>query len=139
MKNVCRAAGLRMSRVTVRLVGIAEEWFTLDLPSDTTIWQLQTNIRALRGIPRKLQRMLVGERLAAAGDTLASFAVDPVTVTVVQSEPSCAHCGTRNLTLRRCSSCNNVYYCGQLCQSFDWRRHQLTCRSYAAGVLNDSG
>ena len=104
-----------MSQVTVRVCGLAQEWFTLVLPSDTTIWQLQTNIRALRGIPRKLQRMLVGDRLAAPRDTLALFAADPVTVTVVQSEPSCAHCGTKNLTLRRCNSCNDAYYCGELC------------------------
>ena len=123
-----------MSQVSVRVVGLAQEWFTLLLPRDTTIWQLKKLVRALRCIPTKMQRMLVGDSLAAAGDTLASFAADPVTVTVVQSEPNCAHCGIRNMTLRRCSSCNNVYYCGQLCQSFDWRGHQLTCRSYAVGV-----
>ena len=132
-----RAAVLDMSQVTVR--GIREEWFALALPRDTTIWQLKELVRALRCIPRRMQRMLAGERLVAAGDTLASFAVDPLTVTVVQSEPSCAHCGTRNLTLRRCSSCSDAYYCGQLCQSFDWREHQLTCRSHAAGVPDDSG
>ena len=125
-----------MSQVSVRVVGLAQEWFTLLLPRDTTIWQLQKLVRALRGIPTRMQRMLVGDSLAAAGDTLASFAADPVTVTVVQSEPSCAHCGVRKLTLRRCSSCNNVYYCGQLCQSFDWQGHQLTCRSYAVGLPN---
>ena len=125
-----------MSQVTVRVVGLAQEWFTLLLPRDTTIWQLKKLARALRCIPRRMQRMLVGERLAAAGDTLASFAVDPLTVTVVQSAPSCAHCSSSSLTLRRCSNCNDAYYCGQLCQPFDWRGHQLTCRSYAVGVLN---
>ena len=126
----------QMSQVSVRVVGLAQEWFTLALPSDTTIWQLKKLVRALRCIPRRVQRMLVGQRLVAAGETLASFSVDPLTVTVVQSEPSCAHCGIRNMTLRRCSSCNNVYYCGQLCQSFDWQGHQVTCRSYAVGLPN---
>ena len=131
-----RVAVLEMSQVTVRVIGLAEEWFTLALPGETTIWQLQRNIRALRGIPRKLQRMLVGERMAAPGDTLASFAADPLTVTVVHSEPSCAHCGTRSLSLRRCSRCNDAYYCSPICQSFDWREHQLTCRSHLLGVPN---
>ena len=125
-----------MSQVTVQFVGLAQEWFTLLLPRDTTIWQLKKLVKGLRGIPTRMQLILVGNRLAAAGETLASFAADPVNVTVVQSEPSCANCGVRKLTLRRCSSCNDAYYCGQLCQSFDWQSHQLTCSSCAVGLLN---
>ena len=64
---MCRAAVSGMSQVTVRVIGVAREWFTLVLSRDTTIWQLKQLVRAVRSIPCQIQRMLVGEKVAAAG------------------------------------------------------------------------
>ena len=102
---------------------------TPTLSRQTTIWHLKTLVRALRYIPRKLQQLVVGERVAVAGDTLGSFSADPLVVTLVQSMPACAFCSDHGHKLKRCGGCNDVYYCGPLCQTFDWPRHRNACRS----------
>ena len=100
---------------------------TLTLSRQTTIWHLKTLVRALRYIPRKLQQLVVGESVAVAGDTLGSFSADPLFVTLVQSRPGCAFCKDDARKLKRCGACNGVYYCGPLCQTFDWPRHRAEC------------
>ena len=99
----------------------------MELPGDTTIWEVKSIVRALRGTPRRLQTFLVGERLAGATETLASLRADTIALTLVLSEPACAFCGARNQALRCCSGYNNVYYCCALCQTFAWERHQFAC------------
>ena len=116
----------------VRVLGLSGECFALEHPCETAIWELKSVLRALRGTPRRRQRLLVGQKVAGAAETLGSFSGDSVVVTLVQSEPACAFCGARTDALRRCSGCNDVYYCGPLCQSFHWARHKLTCRSRSA-------
>ena len=102
---------------------------TLGLPRGMTIWHLKTLVRALRGLPRTSQHMFVGEKSASAGHTLGSFSTDPLFVTLVQSRPGCAFCKDDARKLKRCGACNDVYYCGPLCQAFDWPRHRIVCRS----------
>ena len=104
------------------------ECLMLTLSRGNTIWQLKGLVRALRYIPRKLQQLVVGGRVAVAGDTLGSFSADPLFVTLVQSRPGCAFCKDDARKLKRCGACNEVYYCGPLCQTFDWPRHRIVCR-----------
>ena len=118
----------------VRVVSVSGEWFALELPDSTTIWDLKSTVRALRGTPRRLQTFLVGERLAGATETLASLRADTIALTLVLSEPACAFCGARNQALGRCSGCNNVYYCGALCQTFAWDRHKFACAHTPATI-----
>ena len=99
----------------------------LGLPRGNTIWHLKTLVRALRGIPRASQHMFVGERFNSAGNTLGSFSADPLFVTLVQSRPGCAFCKDDARKLKRCGACNQVFYCGPLCQTFDWPRHRAEC------------
>lgn len=40
---------------------------------------------------------------------------------------SCAHCGTRSETLRRCARCKEVSYCGADCQKKAWKAHKNSC------------
>ena len=93
---------------------------TLGLPRGVAIWHLKSLVRALRGIPRTSQHMFVCEKSASAGHTLGSFSTDPLFVTLVQSRPGCAFCKDDARKLKRCGACNEVYYCGPLCQTFDW-------------------
>ena len=88
---------------------------------------LKTLVRALTGLPRTSQRMFVGERFASFGHTLGSFSTDPLFVTLVQSRPGCAFCEDDARKLKRCGACNDVFYCGQLCQTFYWPRHRIGC------------
>ena len=119
-----------MEGVRVHVMFISgDACMTLTLSRQTTIWHLKTLVRALRYIPRKLQQLVVGERVAVAGDTLGSFSADPLVVTLAQSMPACAFCSDHGHKLKRCGGCNDVYYCGPLCQTFDWPRHRIVCRS----------
>ena len=112
-----------MSSVKVGVVSFSgQEWFTLQLPRETTIWQLKKLVRTLRGVPKKSQNFDIAGRLAAAEQTLSSFSVDPGVMTLVQSKPSCAFCRAPAVKLKRCSGCDEVYYCGPLCQTFYWPR-----------------
>ena len=125
-----RAAVSSMNSVTVKIVTFSGEGsFTLPLPMETTVWQLEKHVRTVLGVPRKSQNLLIGERLAAAGEILSSFSADPLVVTLVQTQPSCKYCGVLALRLKRCSSCDDVHYCGPLCQTLDWPRHRSACRS----------
>ena len=117
-----------MEGVRVHVMFISgDACMTLTLSRQTTIWHLKTLVRALRYIPRKLQQLVVGERVAVAGDILGSFSADPLVVTLVQSRPGCAFCKDDARKLKRCGACNEVYYCGPLCQTFDWPRHRAEC------------
>ena len=117
-----------MGSVRVHVMHISGgECLMLTLSRGNTIWQLKGLVRALRYIPRKLQQLLVGERFASAGDTLGSFSADPLVVTLVQSMPACAFCSDPGHNFKRCGGCNDVYYCGPLCQTFDWPRHRTGC------------
>ena len=42
---------------------------------------------------------------------------------------SCAHCGTQDVALQRCSICKHVWYCGAQCQKKSWTAHKKTCAS----------
>ena len=120
-----RAAVSSMNSVTVNIVTFSGEGsFTLPLPMETTM----LHVRTVLGVLRISQSLLIGKRLAAAGKTLSSFSADPLVMTLVQSEPSCAFCRVPVLKSKRCSGYDGVYYCGPLCQTFDWSRHRLSCR-----------
>ncbi|KAH0023672.1 hypothetical protein KCU78_g5354, partial [Aureobasidium melanogenum] len=43
------------------------------------------------------------------------------------TEGQCAVCSKPG---ERCSSCENIYYCGAECQKADWKVHKLLCRTF---------
>jgi hypothetical protein len=42
---------------------------------------------------------------------------------------SCSHCGKQRTTLKRCSRCKQVSYCGAECQNAAWKGHKKKCVS----------
>lgn len=42
---------------------------------------------------------------------------------------SCCYCGTRKKKLFFCSGCQDVRYCGEVCQRQDWGRHKRECKT----------
>jgi len=41
---------------------------------------------------------------------------------------TCAHCGKKGVSFKRCSVCKDVSYCGAACQKAAWKGHKKTCR-----------
>jgi len=60
---------------------------------------------------------------------------------------SCSQCGKQCASLKRCSRCRQVSYCGAECQKSGWKGHKKSCATLeeavekvnAAGVANDWG
>ena len=44
-------------------------------------------------------------------------------------DPICATCGTQGASLRECTSCKSVWYCGKECQRLHWFSHKKICSS----------
>jgi len=44
----------------------------------------------------------------------------------VSSVKFCFNCGSRE-NLKKCSKCQNTYYCSKECQVSDWKEHKKTC------------
>ncbi|THZ58820.1 hypothetical protein D6C88_08983 [Aureobasidium pullulans] len=42
------------------------------------------------------------------------------------------HCAVCSEPGKLCGSCENIYYCGPVCQKDDWKVHKLLCRSFKA-------
>lgn len=41
----------------------------------------------------------------------------------------CNGCGSFHSKLKKCNGCKQVYYCGRICQKWDWsRRHSRQCK-----------
>src|SRR5436853_4521941 len=39
----------------------------------------------------------------------------------------CFTCNNRSKDLLKCAKCNNIYYCGAVCQKKDWASHKNIC------------
>jgi len=39
----------------------------------------------------------------------------------------CSRCGTNSMPLRRCSRCQQTFYCSKFCQKKAWKHHRLFC------------
>ena len=44
-------------------------------------------------------------------------------------DPMCATCGEQGDTLKECTSCHSVWYCGKQCQKLHWFSHKKACLS----------
>lgn len=47
----------------------------------------------------------------------------------VEGSVPCAHCGGRAVSMKRCSRCLSVVYCGRNCQVADWKAHKKACKA----------
>jgi len=47
----------------------------------------------------------------------------------VKESVPCAHCGKQLASMKRCSRCLSVVYCGRTCQLADWKAHKKACKT----------
>ncbi|VFQ83479.1 unnamed protein product [Cuscuta campestris] len=75
-------------------------------------------------------RCLFTSRDFSPGEVIISQEPYVSVPTKTKSEPlpKCEWCFTSS-NVKKCSSCQVVYYCGQLCQKSDWKLHRLECQA----------
>ena len=56
--------------------------------------------------------------------------------TMADSAARCSHCGRQRKILKRCSVCQQTWYCGAECQNAGWKKHKKTCTPPPLHVLN---
>ena len=47
------------------------------------------------------------------------------------------NCGKRSDQLKKCSKCNQMYYCDKECQQNDWKCHKFECKVYRNPMWED--
>ena len=130
-----------MDGVTIHVQSLpGDVLLTLVLYKGATCWDLMNALKTLLCVPRRRQRLLLGERVLGTADKLGCSTTGEITLTLIVVEAACSYCRAKH-NLRRCSGCNDVYYCGPICQLFDWQRgHELACggANYPTGDEDES-
>jgi hypothetical protein len=60
-------------------------------------------------------------KMAGAGADVA------LAIKTLALKETCSHCGKQSPTLKRCSNCKQVSYCGAECQKAGWKKHKKKC------------
>ena len=107
-----------------------DELATLELDQkSTTVFAIQRVVRAIKGIPKKSQRLSIGATCLRGRDVLTTTLNKPLILTLLRNVPRCTQCGESAMKLRACSVCLDVQYCGTPCQRLNWRDHRAVCES----------
>ncbi len=125
-----------MALVRVRVQLLSGERCDFLLPGTATFWELRDRIKAELRVAKSWQKLLVGAVRARSGETLSRYcsAAGLLEVALVVSRPACHCCGS-DASCRRCSGCDDAYYCSAACQRSHWRAHRPTCRGRLADEL----
>ena len=104
-----------------------------ECPSGCTFKDLKSEIKRSLRIAKRAQHLLVDGSRAMPREMLGRYATDDAFgVTLVVAPAVCGFCGEGGVRLKRCSGCDDIYYCSASCQRNDWRAHKLVCRSLLA-------
>ncbi len=104
----------------VDVYGVSGQLASLRLPVPVYVVDLHRAIKKELGVRVRDQRLCRQCAPLLPSDVLAE-SCGPVTL--VRAGRLCFVCGRRRW-LRKCAACLSVYYCGPMCQRFDWRRHK---------------
>ena len=110
----------------VDVYGISGQLASLQMRAPVYVRDLHRAIKQKLGIRVRDQRLHLGSAPLVPSDVLVEGCG---LVTLVRTKRRCFVCSRRH-RLRKCAACLSVYYCGPMCQRFDWRRHKRedTCR-----------
>ncbi|KAJ3079758.1 hypothetical protein HK102_003532 [Quaeritorhiza haematococci] len=86
--------------------------------------------------PKELQQLseeshkMVGPNVDSSG---ISYTTEHFTTIVPLEEkeiplPKCGTCGKEDMSMKRCTGCRKIYYCGADYQKKAWKAHKLICR-----------
>ena len=114
--------------VLVTIVGVHGIWCEFPMLSSSTFWDLKYLIKEVLHVQKRDQKLFLGfhevDLRWSLGATMSCER--QCCVTLVREPARCEHCGARAGRLKRCSGCNDAYYCSAACQKTDWQRHRCT-------------
>ena len=110
----------------VRMLSGAE--LRLKLQSGSTFWDVKDLIQSSTDIPKRCQNLFNNGLRASSNEVIDGHKE----VTLIVSKAVCACCGFDG-KLKRCSVCNDEYYCDTACQQIHWKYHKVNCRSTFQG------
>ena len=57
----------------------------------------------------------------------------------VDQELNCGFCKSESSELKKCNSCEKVFYCNKECQRNDWKNHKPSCPPYRVREVPGKG
>ena len=133
----CSQPLFSMAQVCVHTLS-GQRW-RFECPSGSTFKDLKSHIKRSLHIAKRMQHLLVDGSRVMPHEMLDRYATDNAFgVTLVVAVAVCGFCETSGVPLKRCSGCDDVYYCSASCQRNDWRDHKLICRNLPAPGRDES-
>ena len=122
--HVCITAAVCSSMEVVSVRRLSGEQLRLEGPTTgSTCWDVKGWIKSSAGIPKHSQHLFVNGTRALANDMIYGH----MDIVLIVSNAVCASCGCGE-KLKRCSGCNEAYYCNAACQRSHWKSHKRNCR-----------
>ena len=120
-----------MAQVCVHTLS-GQRW-RFECPNGSTFKDLKLEIKRSLHIAKRMQHLLVDGSRVMPLEMLDRYATDDAFgVTLVVALAVCGLCGEGGVPLKRCSGCDDVYYCSASCQKHDWKDRKQICRSLLA-------
>ena len=112
--------------VLVTIVGVHGMLCEFPMLSSSTFWDMKCLIKEVLHVQKRDQKLLLGLQEVDLRWSLGATTSceNQCCVTLVREPAQCQHCGTRAGRLKRCSGCNDAYYCSATCRKIDWQRHR---------------
>ena len=104
-----------------------------ECPNGSTFKVVKFHTKRSLHIAKRMQHLLVEGSWVTPREMLDHYATnDAPGVTLVVAPAVCGFCGERGAQLKRCSGCDDAYYCSASCQRNDWRDHKKIGRNLPA-------
>ena len=121
---MAQSAAIYAGMEVVSVRRLSGEQLRLEGPTTgSTCWDVKGWIKSSAGIPKHSQHLFVNGTRALANDMIYGH----MDIVLIVSNAVCASCGCGG-KLKRCSGCNDEYYCGTACQRSHWKSHRRNCR-----------
>ena len=96
---------------------------------DTDLIELEDLIKSVGPIRLDQLPVTVISAFAAVHETMPTSLPLQQSVMAVTDVNKCANCHLKCDTMKSCSACKKISYCGAQCQKLHWKVHKPTCRN----------
>ena len=132
---MAQSAAIYAGMEVVSVRRLSGEQLRLEGPTTgSTCWDVKGWIKSSAGIPKHSQHLFVNGTRALANDMIYGH----MDIVLIVSNAVCASCGCDG-KLKRCSGCDEAYYCNTACQRSHWKSHKRNCRPLSPSLRGRCG